>query len=254
MSFASQRRSSYLFGFILLLLIVVGIPAYLYFYTPPTCTDGLQNGMEEGIDCGGDCPIICSFKAVDPTIHWSRVFQVVPGLYTVVAFVENPNIAYETDNLLYTFKLRDTSGVLVYEQKGNLYLPSRYNLPVFATGIRTGERIPARVDFEFLQPPVWTEAETEWKSGIEIVERRLMNEDTVPRLVATIRNTTLYDITDMPLVATLYDSDENAVHASRTVVDILPASGEMEIVFTWPEPFARPVAQIDIVAVPTEPR
>ena len=254
MSFASQRRGTYLFGLIVLLIAFVGVPAYLYFYTPPTCTDGLQNGTEEGVDCGGNCPIICSFKAVDPLIHWSRVFQVIPGVYTVIAFVENPNIAYETDNLLYTFKLRDTAGVLVYEQKGSMYLPSRYSLPVFATSIRTGERIPARVDFEFLQPPVWTEAENEWKSGIEVVERRLTNASTSPRLTARIRNTTLFDITNMPLVATLYDSDENAIHASRTVVDILPASEEMDIVFTWPEPFTRNVAQIDIVAVPTEPR
>lgn len=254
MSFASQRRSTYLFGFIVLLIACVGVPAFLYFYNPPTCTDGVQNGTEEGIDCGGTCPVVCSFKAVDPIIHWSRVFQVIPGLYTVVAFVENPNLAYETDNLPYTFKLRDAAGVLVYEQKGSLYLPSRYEMPIFATGLRTGERVPTRVDFEFLDAPVWTEAEAEWKSGVEVVERRLINEDTLPRLTAVIRNTTLFDITNMPFVAMLYDSDENAVHASRTVVDRIPASGEVEIVFTWPEPFTRSVAQIDIVAVPTGPR
>ncbi len=254
MSWASQKRGRYLFGFALLLIVVVGIPGFFYFYTPPTCTDGIQNGTEEAVDCGGNCPVICSFKAVDPIVHWQRVFQVVPGLYTVVAFVENPNLAYETDNFPYVFRLRDTAGVLVYEQKGRLYVPSRYTLPVFATSIRTGERVPVRADFEFLQPPVWTEAETDWKSGVEVIERRLTNEDTTPRLVATIRNTTLFDITDMPFVAMLFDSDENAIHASRTIVDVLPASESMEIVFTWPEPFARPVAQIDILAVPTGPR
>lgn len=27
--------------------------------TQPTCTDGIQNGSETGIDCGGECPMSC---------------------------------------------------------------------------------------------------------------------------------------------------------------------------------------------------
>lgn len=32
---------------------------FLLFQQEPTCTDGIQNGDEEGIDCGGSCPNIC---------------------------------------------------------------------------------------------------------------------------------------------------------------------------------------------------
>ncbi len=254
MSWTSRRQGLYFLGFIIILIVVVGIPAFFYFYKAPTCSDGIQNGKEEGIDCGGGCSVICSFKAVAPQIHWSRLFQVVPGLYTVVASVENQNLSYETDNLSYAFKLRDKDGVLVYEQKGQAYLPSRYVLPVFATGIRTGERIPTRVDFEFLGEPVWTETTSAWDSGVDVVRRVLENEETAPRLSATLRNTTLKDIIGMPFVAILFDSDGNALQASRTIVELLPASSDVNVVFTWPAVFPRPVAQIDIVAIPTSPR
>ncbi len=254
MSWNSRRQGLYLFGFLAILIVVVGIPAFFYFYKAPTCSDGVQNGTEEGVDCGGGCPIICSFKAVEPQVHWSRLFQVVPGLYTVVASVENQNLSYETDNLPYTFKLRDKDGVLVYEQKGKTYLPSRYALPIFATGIRTGERIPTRVDFEFLGEPVWTETTFAWDSGVDVVRRVLENEDTAPRLSATLRNTTLQDIHAMPFVAVLFDSEGNALQASRTVVDVLPASSDVDVIFTWPSAFSRPVATIDIVAIPTSSR
>jgi len=33
---------------------------------PPTCSDGIQNGDETGIDCGGSCPP-CEVPALDPT-------------------------------------------------------------------------------------------------------------------------------------------------------------------------------------------
>lgn len=26
---------------------------------PPTCTDGIKNGNETGVDCGGSCPVLC---------------------------------------------------------------------------------------------------------------------------------------------------------------------------------------------------
>ncbi len=32
---------------------------FLLFQQEPTCTDGFQNGDEEGIDCGGSCPNMC---------------------------------------------------------------------------------------------------------------------------------------------------------------------------------------------------
>lgn len=250
MSWTSRRQALYLFAFAGLLALFVGVPVFFYLYNPPSCTDGVQNGTEEGVDCGGGCPIICSFEAADPIVSWSRSFEVVPGLYSVVALVENPNFGFETDAVPYAFRLRDSQGVLVYEHKGSAYFPARSLVPVFGTGLRTGERVPARVEFEFLREPVWTEA-SEWKSGIGIVSRSLSNEDTSPRVTAVLRNTTLSDITNIPVVALLYDAQGNAVHASRTVVDVLAASSDRTIVFTWLAPFSRPVARIDIVPVPT---
>jgi len=250
MTWASQKQFRYLLGFIVLAVLFVGVPAFLYFYNPPSCADGVQNGLEEGIDCGGDCPVVCSFRAADPIVHWSRLFAVAPGLYTVVALVENPNISFATDNVPYTFKLRDSDNVLVYERKGTGFFPARSIVPIFETGIRTGERAPARVDFELLRTPVWTESD-EWESGVSITSRVLENETEAPRLTATIKNDTLVAITALPVVAVLFDAEGNALQASRTVIDTLPGSAEKTIVFTWPTPFSAPVARIEITPIPT---
>lgn len=250
MTWASRKQFRYLLGFAALLLLFVGMPLFFHFYNPPSCSDGVQNGLEEGIDCGGGCPVVCSFRAADPIVHWSRLFEVVPGLYTVVAFVENTNVSFETDGVPYTFKLRDSNNVLVYERKGNAYFPARFNVPVFETGIRTGERMPARVDFELLRTPVWSSS-AEWESGVSVLSQSLSNEDVAPRLSATLRNTTLVPVDNLPVVAVLFNAEGNALHASRTVIDTIPGSGEKTIIFTWPQPFTAPIARIEITPIPT---
>lgn len=47
---------------------------------PPTCTDGVQNGNETGVDCGGTCPIAChpleEFLFANPLVGNEIVFMV----------------------------------------------------------------------------------------------------------------------------------------------------------------------------------
>ncbi len=251
MTWASRRQFLYLLGFAALLVLFVGLPAFFFFYNPPSCEDGIQNGLEEGVDCGGGCPVVCSFKVADPLVHWSRLFQIAPGLYTVVALVENTNISFETENLAYTFRLRDSDNLLVYERKGVMVLPPRTTVPVFETGIQTGVRVPARVDFEFLKVPVWEEG-SEWKSGVSVVSRELTDTETQPRLSVVVRNTTLETITNLPFVAVLFDVEGNALHASRTVVTSIPGGEDRTLVFTWPQSFGKTVSRIEVTPVPTE--
>ncbi len=131
MSWSSRRRSLYFLIFFIAVAAIAGGILYSFFYEAPTCTDGIQNGMEEGVDCGGGCPIICSFSAAEPIVHFSRLFEIIPGVYTVVALVENPNPSVAAYDLPYTFKLRGTDSILVKEEKGVMYLPAKGVVPVF---------------------------------------------------------------------------------------------------------------------------
>lgn len=247
MSWASRRRALYLLGLIVALAILVGIPAFFFFYDPPTCTDGVQNGLEEGVDCGGDCPIICSFSAADPLTHWSRLFEIVPGVYTTIALVENPNATVGAVDIPYTFKLRDSENVLVYEKKGVVSLTPSSIIPIFETGLQTGVRIPTRSEF-ILGTPVWVRQEPV-KHDILIREQRLEDETTRPTLTATLRNDTTDDIGEFATVAILYDLEGNALHASRTIVDGLAGLSETRVIFTWPQPIPGSVVKIDIIPV-----
>ncbi|MEN9405358.1 MAG: hypothetical protein RLY47_317 [Candidatus Parcubacteria bacterium] len=247
MSWASRRRALYLLGLIVAFAIIIGVPTYFFFHEEPTCTDGIQNGLEDGVDCGGNCPIICSFSAADALTQWSRLFNVIPGVYSTLALVENPNATVGAVDVPYSFKLRGADNVLVYEKKGLISLPPKSVIPIFETGLQTGSRIPTRSEFT-LGEPVWVRQD-ELPYDISVRDEKIENEATQPTVTAILHNDTTDAVGEFAAVAILYDIEGNALHASRTIVDGLDALAETRVVFTWPQPFSDSVAQIDIIPV-----
>lgn len=251
MSWSGRRRALYLFGFLAVLVLVIGAIGYAAFYEAPTCADGKQNGTEEGVDCGGECPIVCSFSAAAPIVRWSRLVEIIPGVYTVLALVENPNGSVAAHDIPYTFKLRGADNILVEEEKGVFYLPPNAVVPVFVTGIQTGSRVPTRVEFEAGRA-TWVN-EPPHPLDLSINNIRLEREDSSPRLSARLTNHSLDSIPSLPLVAVIYAPDQNVLHASRTVVKNISGGGEVALVFTWPQAFPGPVGTVSIIPVP-QPR
>lgn len=245
MSWSSRRRGTYLIIFALLVAVFLGVPTYFATHESPTCFDEIHNGEEEGIDCGGRCEKVCRFQAVNPIVKWSRLFEVAPGVYSVVAMIENPNFSVEAFNVPYVFKLRDEVSILVKEKKGFLYIPPKDLFPVFLSGINTGSREPSRVFFEFLKEPEWVTAPTR-SSMIRIPSRDLAEFEGGTRLEVVVFNEGLEPVEDMEIVALLSDINSNVIAASKTSVNFLSGEEEIDVVFTWSDPFIESAVKIDL--------
>src|SRR3989338_5245710 len=113
MTWAARKQVKYLLGTLVFLAVLIGVPLFFYLYETPTCTDGIHNAEEEGIDCGGSCERVCDFQATEPIVHWYQEFQIIPGVYTVVALVENANDSFETRSVPYIFRLYDSQNIFV---------------------------------------------------------------------------------------------------------------------------------------------
>jgi len=245
MSWSSRRRTTYLsiVGFFVLLL---GVGAYfLFFYEPAQCSDGIQNGIETGVDCGGSCERLCRADLSDPVVLWSRVTEVVPGVYNVIAYVDNPNFSAATERIDYQFQIFDQENVVIAERTGSIALPANGVTPIFEGGIQTDNAVPVRVFFEIQQEGEWQES-TKQLSSLSVTDRSL-SEGATPKLNAVIRNTTVDEFRQVPVVAVIFDDAGNVIASSQTVVDRLPPGASAPLVFTWPQPFSRSAAQIDIL-------
>lgn len=235
MSWSTKRKFGFFSLFLLFLALIVGAPIFLSIYERPTCEDGRMNQGERGVDCGGPCIRLCPADFSTPKILWAHSSRVVPGVYNVMAYGENPNQSVALSSIRYLFKLYDAEGILVAEKRGSGSIPPAGRFALFEGGIRTGERVPVRTTFEFIDDFEWIPARP--LDEISIVSVDIDSDTSISRAEARVRNgyvnTTLRDLDAFFIV---YDRNGNRLAFSKTRLDSFSPKTEETLTFTWPEP------------------
>jgi Mg-chelatase subunit ChlD len=238
MDWATKRKLQYTAIIIAFLIVTVAVPFYMFIYRAPTCFDNIRNGDEAGVDCGGSCRLLCTGDSVLPVQRWDpRVFKVSPGMYSAVAYLENPNVSAEARQASYTFRFFDAEGKQVAERTGTTFIPRGKTFAVFEGGIQlSDENPPRRAIFAFNEPVIWTRT-TAQDPDLTVTNKALTREETAPRVDASVTNNTLDRVENIEFVAVVFDGAGNAIAASKTFVPSLERGESKGIVFTWPQPF-----------------
>ena len=243
-TWSGKRQLTYLL-IPLTIVLLFGVFVYFkYFHTAPSCTDGVQDGTETGIDCGGTCSLICSNDSISPVVLWAKSFQVVGNIWNAVAYVQNPNAASIAHNVSYEFDLYDANNMLIVSRQGVTDIPPGKTFPIFEASINTQGKTVKRTDFTFspvikgvpASPIVWTK-DTATDPELIVVHQALTGTSTSPKLMGTITNPNLTTVGPIQLTALIFDGRQNAIGASKTVVDPLAPGVSTPFVFTWPQPF-----------------
>lgn len=241
MGWAERRRAGIAGGIAFTLLCLTGLSWYLFFYHPPTCFDGIQNQDEQGIDCDGSCSLMCIAPRVDA--DWTRAVRTAPGVYHGVSLIKNPLTNVRGTGLKYTMSLYDAGNILVAERRGTFDLDPGATRVLFESNVTTGERVPVRA-FLRIDGGVWDKAEPV-VDEIRIIPGVV--DEKARTFTASIENTTPNTENDIVADALLYDAEGILVTASETRIPVLAPRERQDVVFTWPEPFARPIRTSDIV-------
>lgn len=248
MSWGTERRNSIIFIFF---VIVLGIFAYVLYdalYEPPNCFDKKWNGNEAGIDCGGSCELLCESQVLNPIIRWTRLFEVAPGVYNVLAYIENPNPTGGVENVPYRFKIFDDKNVLLQERRGTMNIYPKSIIPVLESSLAVGKLEATRVSFEFSEPLVWKKRELK-ENMIAIQDEEISNVEDEPRIRAIVKNTGLVALKNVKVVAVVYDENDNAIAASRTLFETMPADTNLEAFFAWPTPFSSEPFRFELIPI-----
>lgn len=249
MTWALRRQIFY----IVILILVFSIFGFLIIYPSlnkaPTCFDGKQNGNETGIDCGGSCLNACISQVDAVSVLWARAFRVVPGRFNAVAYLVNHNKNAAISKINYRFRFADANNVYIGKREGSTFVPPGGNFAVFESGIDVGNSIPVYVTFEFTQTPQWVQVSQEKINQLKVLVSniQLVDETTFPKLSATVKNTSLFNIPNVDVIAILYDAQGNAVSTSRTFLDQLYPLQNTDVNFTWPEPLPGIVVAKEII-------
>lgn len=246
---ALKRQILYV-AIVVAFLVAVGyLISYPYFHQAPTCFDNTQNGNETGVDCGGSCAKACTSQVSPISILWSRAFEVVPGRYNAVTYLENHNADTAIQKISYTFRFTDKDNIYIGKRDGTTFIPPQGKFAIFEPAIDLGNSIPVYTTFQFTGTPNWIQVSKEKVNQLQVFVSNidLENETTSPKLSATVKNNSLFRIPDVSFVVILYDALGNAVSASHTYLPVLQGQETANINFTWREPFTKPVVVKEII-------
>lgn len=246
---ARKRKRNILIVVGVIFLIILGFAFFKINDKEPSCLDGIQNGAESGIDCGGECLRLCEEEARNLIVWWERPFKVANGVYNTIAYVENQNLYSGIEELKYEFRLYDKDNILVSQPVlGTTFIEPNKRSAIFASGITTGENEAYTVFFRVLSTQEWNKVPQDFSYDLfNVGEPVLTNQDTAPKLSAPIENKTLFNFTDIPVVVILYNQKDNAIASSQTFIDVLPQGESTQVFYSWPEPFGDSVSRIEVI-------
>ena len=239
-AWASRRKLFIFVGTVLALLLLVGAPIFFFFEREPSCQDGVRNGDEAGVDCGGSCTRLCVAEALPLILKGDpRIVSLTDASYAVVVETQNPNPSASVYRGGYTLTIYGTDGLSnPVEVTGSTFVPRGSVFALYFGPYPYSGQRPSRATF------VWHEDGFDWEKEVAVLPV-LATENTVfneagddPRLSATLVNQSSSSVSNIELVALIYGEDGNITSASKTFVPRLDARGRTELVFTWPAAFA----------------
>lgn len=231
-SWSSKRKLLYATIAGVIVVVGVGVPAFKIFYKAPTCFDGIKNGSEQGVDCGGKCTRLCQSSFMAPSVAWARLEKVTPELYNVAAYVINPNPEGEAKSVPYHMSLFDKDGILIIDQPGVVNIPPHRNTLAFRNAVDVGKRVPVKALFEFTSAPNWYK-KADTLSSIVVESKDYREDATGSSLQVKLKNNSVETLGKIGVYVILYDKNNNAIGFSRTMIDqILPRETEVAP-FTW---------------------
>lgn len=241
---ALWRRTLYGAGFFSTWALVGTIIYFVNFHEPSNCFDGMLNGKETGVDCGGQCVRICAVDTIPPRVVWAESFEITPGQYNAVGYIENRNAQASTPELRYTFTFYSGSEI-VGERSGVTVLPPNSSYPVFEGRVFTDGKEVTDTTLALESADMWLPASND-SSQFKTIDIDLQNPDDRPKLAATIENTALTAAEDIEVVATIFNDVGVAVTASETFIESFAPRSTKDIEFTWPQSIAKTVRSCSI--------
>ncbi len=253
MSWAARRRFLILFGIgaiVVAFLIVVLVST---FYKTPTCSDGMQNQNEAGIDCGGSCPYLCTDQQQAPVVLFTQVIYAGDRV-DVVSEIENKNAGAAAKNVTYTISLYDEKQTFLKKITGVIDLAPGATLPIYISDayVEKERAVSAFLEIDSSSIEWYTLAKD---SYIVPTISNIHKSGTInnPRIESTIKNPSFKELKDVQVIVFVYDASKNVIAASRTVIPSIQGQESSLAIFTWNNAFRGVPALLSVVPLPQLP-
>ena len=231
-----RRKITIILTMITIAVFIGTAAVFFLFHNPPSCDDGVQNGQELGVDCGGLCANACAERPRPLLDVWTRAFPLAEGVYAAVAYIENQNENWYVPSVQYEIVLYDNrQSIITRASQRTLIMPNGVT-PIFVPHILTGASAVASASFRFTEEPRFVPRPEPHRFTVSDITTDI-RDNTPPRVSAVVRNDGDVTAEGSDFVVIVYDEDGVAIAASRTFEEYIPPGESRRIQFTWVYPF-----------------
>lgn len=234
----------------LIFLVFLGALYFLFFYTAPVCTDGVQNGKEEGVDCGGICTNACVEKVTGEAFVLEEV-AVMPGgrdRYDILGKIHNPNDTEGASAFGYTVELKDASGQVLATRSGKSFVLPQERKTLIEVGIES-KTVPTEATLR-ITDIVWERfSGYQDKPNINIYQKRynqVAGGVGFGEAFGLVSNESSFDFRTLTVKVILRDSSGKALAVNSTEMRTVTSGEERDFRLVWPEAFPGTVEGVEM--------
>jgi hypothetical protein len=219
------------------------------FMPAATCSDGVKNQNEEGIDCGGVCVNKCvTSKSSDLVVaETGFVESGIVNKYDLYAQVVNPNDAEGSGDFQYDFVVKDMTGNIVGQKSGSGFILPSENKYLIAVNVEV-KGIPAKVEFK-ISDTQWTEFKGYEKPVLRIVNKNyneVSSDIGFAEVKGLLRNESPFDFGVIKIDALLRDAGGKIIALNSTQMNTVKSGENREFTAAWPNRFPGSVSNFDV--------
>lgn len=244
----SRAVKQLIIGLVFIIVIsAIGFGVYNIFRIKPNCFDNIQNGEEEGVDCGTlACGVACAPEIQPIQVISSQVIKVGQGDYDFVAKVYNPNTDYGSS--LVSFDLVIITGTNAETRSAqNFYiLPGQTKFLVWSSLKNEEEISDIKLD---IKDVLWEKIES-FSDAVFVVRARdykvLDNDNVFSELSVSVFNDSNYDFDKVDVAVILFGSSGDIIGVNRTEIRTFLSQTTRDFKVDWPNTLSAEVASTDI--------
>ena len=236
--------------FSLILIVFLGLFYFFFFYQAPVCTDGIQNGREEGIDCGGTCTNACIEKVTGAPFVIEEV-AVMPGgtdKYDVLGRIHNPNDTEGASSFEYSLVLKDATGKELTTKKGTSYILPQEHKTLIEVGLESAT-VPATATLT-IGSITWERfSGYQEKPNINIYQKRynqVAGGVGFGEAFGLVSNESPFDFRSLTVKVILRDREGKPLAVNSTEMRTVTSGEERDFRLLWPEQFPGAVEAVDM--------
>ncbi len=234
----------------LLMLAGISYGAYHYFKPSSSCFDNMENGKEEGIDCGiKACGLPCPPALAELKINDEKIIQVGVDDFDFIATIYNPNQEHGASKFDYDLVAKDLEGTEMWRQSGSSFIFADQTKNLIIPRVIIDEGVAVGL---VIKSAEWQKVDPNAFPNLTVRRQEFIPGSEDGAIKASVEglifNDTDFDFDRVDVAIMVYDQEQNLVAAAKTDIRTFISKTERHFKVFWISELPQEINQVIIEA------